>query len=75
MLKGFDREDLVTLWNLVKEKFSSTVPSVDKEKALWVELKRLFKPDTYDVLWKLQRKRLSLVKCRRDPYDEWKIVS
>nr|GEW83168.1 hypothetical protein [Tanacetum cinerariifolium] len=45
MLKGFDREDLVALWNLVKEKFSSAMPSVDKEKALWVELKRLFKPD------------------------------
>nr|GEW56886.1 hypothetical protein [Tanacetum cinerariifolium] len=40
MLKGFDREDLVALWNLVKEKFSSALPSVDKEKALWVELKR-----------------------------------
>nr|GEU29382.1 hypothetical protein [Tanacetum cinerariifolium] len=40
-LKGFDREDLVALWNLVKEKFSSGVPSGDKEKALWVELKRL----------------------------------
>nr|GEW80959.1 hypothetical protein [Tanacetum cinerariifolium] len=34
-------EDLVTLWNLVKEKFSSTVPSEDKEKALWFELKRV----------------------------------
>nr|GEX54092.1 hypothetical protein [Tanacetum cinerariifolium] len=40
MLKGFDREDLVALWNLVKEKFSSAVPIEDKEKALWVELKR-----------------------------------
>nr|GEU56451.1 putative ribonuclease H-like domain-containing protein [Tanacetum cinerariifolium] len=40
-LKGFDKEDLVALWNLVKEKFSSAVPSVDKEKALWVKLKRL----------------------------------
>nr|GEX01238.1 putative ribonuclease H-like domain-containing protein [Tanacetum cinerariifolium] len=50
MLKGFDKEDLVALWNLVKEKFSSTVPSVDKEKALWVELKRLFKLDAADVL-------------------------
>nr|GEX43482.1 hypothetical protein [Tanacetum cinerariifolium] len=49
-LKGFDREDLVALWNLVKEKFSSAVPSVDKEKALWVELKRLFEPDADDVL-------------------------
>nr|GEU39355.1 putative ribonuclease H-like domain-containing protein [Tanacetum cinerariifolium] len=53
MLKGFDRENLVALWNLVKEKFSSAVPSVDKEKALWVELKRLFEPDADDVLWKL----------------------
>nr|GEY75207.1 hypothetical protein [Tanacetum cinerariifolium] len=41
MLKGFDREDLVALWNLVKKKFSSAVPSEDKEEALWVELKRL----------------------------------
>nr|GEV16647.1 hypothetical protein [Tanacetum cinerariifolium] len=55
ILKGFDREDLVALWNLVKEKFSSTEPSEDKEKALWVELKRLFEPDADDVLWKLQR--------------------
>nr|GEU78852.1 hypothetical protein [Tanacetum cinerariifolium] len=36
MLKGFDRKDLVALWNLVKEKFSSAVPSEDKEKALWL---------------------------------------
>nr|GEX44756.1 hypothetical protein [Tanacetum cinerariifolium] len=48
-----DREDLVALWNLVKEKFSLAVPSVDKEKVVWVELKRLFEPDADDVLWKL----------------------
>nr|GEU71577.1 retrovirus-related Pol polyprotein from transposon TNT 1-94 [Tanacetum cinerariifolium] len=53
MLKGFDKEDMVALWSLVKEKFSTAVPSVDKEKALWVELKRLFEPDADDVLWKL----------------------
>nr|GEX34543.1 hypothetical protein [Tanacetum cinerariifolium] len=41
---------------LVKEKFSSAVPTVDKEKALWVELKNLFEPDIDDVLWKLQRR-------------------
>nr|GEU69132.1 integrase, catalytic region, zinc finger, CCHC-type, peptidase aspartic, catalytic [Tanacetum cinerariifolium] len=40
---------------IVKDKFSSAVPNVDKEKSLWVKLKRLFKPDTDDVLWKLQR--------------------
>nr|GEV09274.1 hypothetical protein [Tanacetum cinerariifolium] len=41
MLKGFDKEDLDALWRLVKEKFSTAVPTVDKEKALWVELKRV----------------------------------
>nr|GEW03299.1 hypothetical protein [Tanacetum cinerariifolium] len=55
MLKSINKEDLVALWRLVKEKFSSAVPNIDKEKALWVELKRLFEPDTEDVLWKLQR--------------------
>nr|GEV52092.1 hypothetical protein [Tanacetum cinerariifolium] len=54
-LKAVKVSDLVALWNLVKEKFSSPVPSVDKKKALWVELKRLFEQDTDDVLWKLQR--------------------
>nr|GEV64716.1 hypothetical protein [Tanacetum cinerariifolium] len=49
------KEDLDALWGLVKEKFSSAVPTVDKEKALWVELKRLFEPDADDVIWKLQR--------------------
>ncbi|GKB60944.1 hypothetical protein Tco_0917130 [Tanacetum coccineum] len=29
-------------------------PTKDMEKALWVELKRLFDPDKDDVLWKLQ---------------------
>nr|GFD21946.1 hypothetical protein [Tanacetum cinerariifolium] len=49
MLKDFDREDLDALWRLVKERFSTAVPTVDKEKALWVELKRLFEPDADDV--------------------------
>ncbi|GKB62092.1 hypothetical protein Tco_0918278 [Tanacetum coccineum] len=54
MLKNFDRDDLVKLWDLVREKFSSTEPTDDKERALWVELKRLFEPDTDDLL-ELQR--------------------
>ncbi|GKB47130.1 hypothetical protein Tco_0897883 [Tanacetum coccineum] len=55
MLKIFDRDDLVMLWNLVKERFSSTEPTHDKERTLWVELNRLFEPNTDDTLWKLQR--------------------
>ncbi|GJW66210.1 hypothetical protein Tco_0118094 [Tanacetum coccineum] len=40
--------------NLVKENFKSTEPTDDKEREIWVELKRLFEPDTDDELWKLQ---------------------
>ncbi|GJS36303.1 hypothetical protein Tco_0534685 [Tanacetum coccineum] len=41
--------------NLVKERFTSAVPTEDMERALWVELKRLYEPDKDDTLWKLQR--------------------
>ncbi|GJV18072.1 hypothetical protein Tco_1363395 [Tanacetum coccineum] len=54
MLKRFDRDDLEKLWDLVKKKFSSTESTVDKEKELWVELKRLFQMYMHDPLvWKL----------------------
>ncbi|GKA44882.1 retrovirus-related pol polyprotein from transposon TNT 1-94 [Tanacetum coccineum] len=50
MLKVFNREDLDTLWSLVKEKFRSVKPTEDMERALWVELKRLYEPDKEDTL-------------------------
>ncbi|GJX05911.1 hypothetical protein Tco_0193843 [Tanacetum coccineum] len=62
----FDRDDLVKLCYLAKERFSTTEPTDDKEKELWVELKRLFEPDSDDTLWKLQRERLSIVKRSSD---------
>ncbi|GKC78769.1 hypothetical protein Tco_1129543 [Tanacetum coccineum] len=55
MFNKLDRDNLVKLWDLVKERFSTTKPIDDKEKELWVELKRLFEPDSDDTLWKLQR--------------------
>ncbi|GJX58548.1 retrovirus-related pol polyprotein from transposon TNT 1-94 [Tanacetum coccineum] len=55
MLKRFDREDLDRLWSLVKKTLSTTDPIEDKEKELWVELKRLYEPDPRDQLWALQR--------------------
>nr|GEW24377.1 hypothetical protein [Tanacetum cinerariifolium] len=51
MLKQFDREDLHQLWTLVKETLSIKQATKDKEKELWVELKRLFEPDFEDQLW------------------------
>ncbi|GKE25727.1 hypothetical protein Tco_1441111 [Tanacetum coccineum] len=41
-------------WKIIRvERFSSTEPTNDKERALWVHLKRLFEPNTDDTLWKL----------------------
>nr|GFD40962.1 hypothetical protein [Tanacetum cinerariifolium] len=51
MLKHFDRDDLNQLWTLVKETLSIRQASSDKEKELWVELKRLFEPDFKEQLW------------------------
>nr|GEX62336.1 ribonuclease H-like domain-containing protein [Tanacetum cinerariifolium] len=48
MLKQIDREDLNQLWALVKETLSIRQASRDKEKELWVDLKRLFEPDFED---------------------------
>nr|GEX15380.1 hypothetical protein [Tanacetum cinerariifolium] len=48
MLKHFDRKDLIQLWTLVKETLSIRQDTSDKEKELWVELKRLFEPDVED---------------------------
>nr|GEZ51657.1 hypothetical protein [Tanacetum cinerariifolium] len=44
------KEDLDALWGLVKERFNTSVLTVDKEKALWVELKRLYEPSADDVI-------------------------
>ncbi|GJS36434.1 hypothetical protein Tco_0534816 [Tanacetum coccineum] len=63
-LQRFDRDDLEKLWDLVKKKFSSTEPTVDKEKVLWVDLKRLFEPNDDDTLWKLQRYMHDTLKWR-----------
>nr|GFA93437.1 hypothetical protein [Tanacetum cinerariifolium] len=51
MLKQFHREDLHQLWILIKKTFSIKQDTRDKEKELWVELKRLFEPDSEDQLW------------------------
>ncbi|GJX62514.1 hypothetical protein Tco_0295414 [Tanacetum coccineum] len=39
MLKSFDREDLETLWKLVKAKHGSTRPEEGYERVLWGDLK------------------------------------
>nr|GEX29269.1 ribonuclease H-like domain-containing protein [Tanacetum cinerariifolium] len=57
------KEDLVKLWSLVKERFSSSNPTEDKEIALCVELKRLFELDKDDELWKFKSFKLIWRLC------------
>nr|GEV44470.1 hypothetical protein [Tanacetum cinerariifolium] len=49
MLKDFVKEDLDALRRITKEKFSTAMPTHVKEKALWVELTRLYEPNADDV--------------------------
>ncbi|GJW07585.1 hypothetical protein Tco_1570008 [Tanacetum coccineum] len=51
-------EDSRNYWKIIRvvhERLKLNELTEDKERELWVELKRLFEPDDDDTLWKLQR--------------------
>ncbi|GJU13664.1 hypothetical protein Tco_1136060, partial [Tanacetum coccineum] len=52
MLQGINREDLKTLWKLVKIKHGDTRPEDEHERVLWGDLKVMFKPDIRSDVWK-----------------------
>ncbi|GJV28860.1 hypothetical protein Tco_1385308 [Tanacetum coccineum] len=45
MLQNISKEDLETLWKLVKTKYGNTRPDDDNEKVFWGDLKVMFEPD------------------------------
>nr|GEZ01138.1 hypothetical protein [Tanacetum cinerariifolium]GEZ02798.1 hypothetical protein [Tanacetum cinerariifolium]GEZ06516.1 hypothetical protein [Tanacetum cinerariifolium] len=56
LLKNFDREDLETLWSIVKERFSTSKPNNFSDEYLLTTLKTMFgRPDGQDNVWKSQR--------------------
>nr|GEX55702.1 hypothetical protein [Tanacetum cinerariifolium] len=56
MLKTFDREDIETLWNIIKERFSTSKPNNFSDEYLLSTLKTMFgRPDGQDNVWKDQR--------------------
>nr|GFA08848.1 hypothetical protein [Tanacetum cinerariifolium] len=59
-------ESNLSLWTFVKETFSTKQATRNKEKELWVELKRLFEPDFEDQLWTHHQALM------HDPLD-WKL--
>ncbi|GJU05916.1 hypothetical protein Tco_1122346 [Tanacetum coccineum] len=52
MLQSIDREDLETLWKLVKAKHGLTRPEEGYERVLWGDLKVMFKPDVESEVWR-----------------------
>ncbi|GJZ64967.1 hypothetical protein Tco_0621663 [Tanacetum coccineum] len=53
MLKGFDKEDLETMYRLVKDRYKSTKP-VGDDRLLWGNLLTIFKPSAEDKIWRGQ---------------------
>ncbi|GKC58991.1 hypothetical protein Tco_1086589, partial [Tanacetum coccineum] len=47
-----DREDLETIWKLVKAKHENTRPEEDYERALWGDLKVMFELDIKSEVWR-----------------------
>ncbi|GKD50863.1 hypothetical protein Tco_1279839 [Tanacetum coccineum] len=52
MLKNIDREELETLWKLVKAKHGNTRPEEAYERVLWGDLKVMFEPDIESEVWR-----------------------
>ncbi|GJU67604.1 hypothetical protein Tco_1253863 [Tanacetum coccineum] len=52
MLQGIDREDLETLWKLVKAKHENKRPEEDYERVLWGDLKVMFEPGIKSEVWR-----------------------
>ncbi|GKE05405.1 hypothetical protein Tco_1397423 [Tanacetum coccineum] len=52
MLRSFDREDLETLWTLVKAKHGSARPKEGYERVLWGDLKTMFEHHVEDLVWR-----------------------
>ncbi|GJZ87434.1 hypothetical protein Tco_0659044 [Tanacetum coccineum] len=60
--EGIRKDDLEKLWSLVKEKFNLTELIDDKERVLWVELKRIFEPDTGMDIYMLVEREYPLLR-------------
>ncbi|GJR54880.1 hypothetical protein Tco_1405401 [Tanacetum coccineum] len=52
MLQDIDREDLQTLWKLVKTKHGDIRPEDEHERVLWGDLKVMFEPDIRSEVWR-----------------------
>nr|GEW78599.1 hypothetical protein [Tanacetum cinerariifolium] len=71
LLKNFDREDLETLWRIVKDRFSTSKPTNFSNEYLLLTLKTMFKePDGQDAIWRNQKSVHGLALVKR-----WKLLT
>ncbi|GKA76190.1 hypothetical protein Tco_0782651 [Tanacetum coccineum] len=52
MLQDIDKEDLQTLWKLVKTKHGDIRPEDEHERVLWGDLKVMFEPNIKSDVWR-----------------------
>ena len=61
LIKACDKEDLDTLWKLVKENSKSDGLSDVKAKEIWVHFQKLYEPDPSDRYWKFEAHNMNTV--------------
>nr|GEX19465.1 putative ribonuclease H-like domain-containing protein [Tanacetum cinerariifolium] len=75
LLKNFDREDLETLWRIIRDRFSTSKPTNFLDEYLLLTLKTMFKePDGQDAIWRNQKSvhvQLFLLVKRRYPISRF----
>ncbi|GJU98823.1 hypothetical protein Tco_1328094 [Tanacetum coccineum] len=62
MLRSIDREDLETLWKIVKDRHGYTRPGEGYKRVLWGDLKTMFKHHVEDLVWSAAGTKLQLLK-------------
>nr|GEV80345.1 hypothetical protein [Tanacetum cinerariifolium] len=71
LLKNFDREDLETLWRIVKDIFSTSKPSNFLDEYLLLTLRIMFEePYGQDAIWRNQKSVHGLALVKR-----WKLMT
>nr|GEV51586.1 hypothetical protein [Tanacetum cinerariifolium] len=71
LLKNLDREDLETLWKIVRDRFSTSKPTNFSDEYLLLTLKTMFKePDGQDDIWRNQKSVHGLALVKR-----WKLLT
>nr|GEX72008.1 retrovirus-related Pol polyprotein from transposon TNT 1-94 [Tanacetum cinerariifolium] len=71
LLNNFDREDLETLWRIVRDRFFTSKPTNFSDEYILLTLKTMFEePDGQDVIWRNQKSVHGLALVKR-----WKLLT